>query len=207
MSHSLRRHLLGLAVLVVAISTLAACGASATSTPAPTGGPATTPAAAATATPTSAPVLETSPGPDWKKLGFPNVLATQELTPGSAVTFQAGPYAFQMPAGEFANPVRFEVLTGDPSHFQSKVPTGETVILAFALDVTDLKTGQLIQSFARPIALTVTDSHITTQSKFYNLGPDGTYGPDPEGTKVSAGVITHSLVTAGVGHVITSPGS
>jgi hypothetical protein len=204
-SHSFGKRLLGLAVLVLAILVLAACGTSATPTPPPTAVPATAPTPVATATPTNAPVADTSPGPDWKKLGFPNVVATQDLTPGNAVKIQAGPYTFQVPADAFADPVRFEVLTGDLTHLQAKAPTGETPILAFALDVTDLKTNQLIQGFAKPIVWTATDSHITAQSKFYNLGPDGTYGPNPAGTQVSAGMLTHSLTTAGVGRVITNP--
>ncbi len=204
--HPFARSFLAAGALI--LLALAACAprAAGPTTAAATAGP-TVPAATPlpTQTPTPPPVNPGSVSPDWTGLGFPTVLATQELAAGAAATIKAGPYTIDIPAGAFSGPVRFTLLSGDPTHFADKAPAHEQPILAFALNVLDTRANLLIQDFDKPLQLTISDPRITSQVKYYNIGPDGAYGPDPEGLQVSAGKLTHPLSTAGVGRVITAP--
>ncbi len=216
--YPIKRVVLFASLLFVAALAMAACGA--TSSAAPTGQPSVRPSGTsvppatnvAQSTPTPTPVPTVAPptnpalaSPDWTKLGFPTVLTTQDLAAGAAGTIKGGPYTLQVPAGAFSDPVKVELLNGDSAHFAQKAPTGETPIFVFALNILDIQTNLLYQDFNQPLQLTVSDPAITGKVKFYNVGPDGTYGPDPVGLQVSNGQLTHPLVTAGVGHVITAP--
>ncbi len=206
--YQIKRVVLFTSLLFVAALAMAACSATLSApTGQPSAGPSGTPSVAQpTPVPTVAP--PTNPAlasPDWTKLGFPTVLTTQDLAAGAAGTIKSGPYTLQVPAGAFSDPVKVELLSGDPTHFAQKAPTGETPIFVFALNILDTKTNLLFQEFNKPLQLTVSDAGITDKVKFYNVGPDGTYGSDPVGLQVSNGQLTHPLVTAGVGHVITAP--
>jgi D-xylose transport system substrate-binding protein len=169
------------------------------------------PTAAATTTPTTVPTISpasaaaAADSPDWTKLGFQSTLAARDITPGSAATIKAGPFSIDVPADTFTNTVKFQVLTGDLARFIDKAPSGEAPILDFAFNVLDTKTNQLVEDFNKPVTLTATDPGIAADSMYYDLGPDGTYGQNPTGMKVSGGQLIHPVGSAGVAWVITTP--
>lgn len=230
-SLSLKRPSLVVAAIVITVFALAACGSSAAApaptalaaatavpTTAPTTAPTTVPTTAPTTAPTAAPTTaattapsaapttaQASASPDWTKLGFPTVLATQDITPGTAATIKAGPYSVDVPANAFTDTVKFQVLTGDLARFLDKAPAGQQPVLDFAFNALDTTTNQLVEKFNNPVMLTASDPTITATSMYYNLGPDGTYGPNPTGMKASAGELTHPISGAGVAWVITTP--
>jgi D-xylose transport system substrate-binding protein len=143
--------------------------------------------------------------PDFSQLGFPNVLASQDIPAGQAATITAGPFTIQVPAGTFDVPVKFEVLTGDLAGFLANTPKGEMPVLDFAFRVTDTQNNQLIGKFNQPVMLTSKDPSIVAGSLYYNIAPDGTYTANATGMKVQAGQLTHPIAGAVVGWVITSP--
>ncbi len=138
--------------ILIAGVLLAACAPAAT--PAATVTPSTSAATTSvptTAAPTTAVPTATSPttggapsatAPDWAQLGFPTVVATQDITPGQAVTITAGAFTVQVPADAFSVPVKFESLTGDVARFLANAPSGEQPVLDFAFRVTNTQTGQ-----------------------------------------------------------------
>jgi D-xylose transport system substrate-binding protein len=143
--------------------------------------------------------------PDFSTLGYPNVLASQDIQAGQAATITAGPFTIQVPAGTFDVPVKLEVLTGDLAGFLANTPKGEMPVLDFALRVTDTQSGQLIGTFSQPVMLTAKDPSIVAGSLYYNITPDGMYVANPAGMQVQAGQLTHPIAGAVVGWVITSP--
>jgi D-xylose transport system substrate-binding protein len=149
--------------------------------------------------------VPTAAVPDFSQLGFPNVLASQDIKAGQAATITAGPFTIQVPAGTFNVPVKFEVLTGDLAGFLDNTPKGEMPVLDFAFRVTDTQTGQLIGKFNQPVVFTAKDPSIVAGSLYYNITPDGKYVANPTGMKVQAGQLTHPIAGAVVGWVITSP--
>ena len=183
--------ILGFVLAAVFLLPLSACGGtSTTSTPATTAGPSTS----------------ASGVPDFSRLGFPAILGSKDLTPGQDDTVMAGPYVFQIPANAFAGPVRFEVLGGDPAAYNSKLPAGQTSILAFALRVTDKNTNQLIGKFQDPITVIASDRSITAESLYYNVSTDGTVVVNPGGT-AKAGELDHPESGTTVAWIITAPSS
>jgi alpha-glucoside transport system substrate-binding protein len=183
----------------------------ATATTAPAATATTAPAATNTAAPaptnTAAPTETAAPPavPDFSTLGFPTVLASEMITASTAMTVTAGPYTIQVPADAFDVDVQFEVLSGDPADFQSKVPSGEQAIMAFAFKVTNMQTNELIGKFNNPVMLTAIGPNIVADSKYYNYAPDGTLTPNPTGLEVTAGQLSHPIAGDVVGWVITSP--
>jgi alpha-glucoside transport system substrate-binding protein len=197
-------------VLMLVLSVLmllAACGrggGQATPTSPP---PAATsvPSTATPVPPTETPVPETAAVPDFAQLGFPTVLASQDITPGEATTIDAPPYTIQVPADAFDTPVKLDVLISDPANFEAQVPAGETPVLAFALRATNAETDELIAKFNNPVTLTAKDAQIAAGSKYYNVAPDGTFTDNPTGLSVQAGELSHPIAGAPVGWVITAP--
>ncbi|MCL4474314.1 MAG: hypothetical protein M1455_10345 [Actinobacteria bacterium] len=155
---------------------------------------------------TAAPSASVSSVPDFSKLGFPTILGSKDLTPGRDDTVVAGPYVFQIPANAFAGPVKFEVLGGDPAAYNSKLPSGQTSVLAFALRVTDKNTNQLIAKFQNPITVIASDKSITAESLYCNVSTDGTVVLNPGGT-AKAGELDHPESGTTVAWVITAPSS
>jgi hypothetical protein len=98
-------------------------------TSAPTEAPASTSPAGVT------PVVPSTGVIDWMGHGFATVLATQTITATTPITITSSPYSIQVPANAFSENVIFNLLQGDPANYQSKVPSGETPILAFAFGV------------------------------------------------------------------------
>jgi len=216
MLHNIRKSAL-FGVVLSAVMVLAACAPAAK--PAPTTVPPTT-APPTAALPTTAPSPTTSPiatppttggqaqptVPDFTQLGFPTVVATQDITPGQAITITAGAFTVQVPGDAFDVPVTFEILTGDLARFLDQAPAGEMPVLNFAFRVTNTQqTNQLIAKFNKPVTFTAKSTDITDKSAYYNIAPDGTYAANPTGMQVKAGELTHPIAGASVGWVITSP--
>ncbi|MEJ2012325.1 MAG: hypothetical protein P8X64_08895 [Anaerolineales bacterium] len=158
-----------------------------------------------TATPTAA-AAPSSAGTDWMMHGFPNVIATQDFTPGTAATITAGPYTVSVPADAFTAPVTINLLSGDPSSFSSDAPSGEVPVLAFAFNVRDAN-GNLIVKFSKPVTLTAKDAQIYADSQYFNVAPSGSFTENPTGLRVSAGQLSHPIAGTPVGWVITTPAS
>lgn len=143
---------------------------------------------------------------DWMDQGFPNIVTSQEITPGKATNIEAGPYTIQVPADAFTQTVTFDVLTGNLAHFKAKAPTGQVPILAFAFDVKDA-TGQLLGKFNKPVQLSAKDPQIYADSQYFNVAADGTFTPNPTGLEVKAGELSHPISGPAAGWVVTSPAS
>jgi predicted lipoprotein with Yx(FWY)xxD motif len=156
------------------------------------------PPAASAATPTA----EVT---DWTARGFPTVLVSQEIANGSAATLAFGPYSIFVPQGAFTDTVKFDLLSGDPLAFASKMPGDQTPVLAFAFNVRDARTNQLIGKFAQPVMLTVKDSRIAADSGCYNVAANGDLSINMTGVQVQAGELTHPIAGAVFGWVITAP--
>ena len=172
--------------------------------PAQTQAPASGAAQAPGTAPTQTAVIPSTGGIDWTHHGFTTLMATKQITPGTATTVIAGPIIFQVPANAFTQPVTLKVLQGNPSDFQSKAPSGETAVLAFALSVTNAQ-GAFVAKFNNPITLTVKSDSITADSKYYNISPDGSFAPNPTGMKVQGGQLSHPIAADSVAWVITTP--
>ncbi len=143
---------------------------------------------------------------DWMGHEFETVLVTQTITATTPITITSNSYSIQVPAKAFSENVTFRLLRGDPANFQSKVPSGQTPILAFAFGVKNAR-GQLIGKFNNPVVLTIHDARITPGSKYYNVAPDGSLTPNPTGMQVKAGELSHPIAGTGVAWVVTSPSS
>lgn len=180
-------------VSLVLIFILSACsGGSGTVTPAATVPPAVQlPATGVTA---------------WMDQGFPNIVTSQQITPGTATSIQAGPYTVQVPADAFTQTVTFDVLTGNLAHFKSNAPSGQVPILAFAFNVKDPQ-GQLVEKFNQPVQLSAKDPQIYADSQYFNVASDGTFTSNPTGLQVKAGELSHPISGTASGWVVTSSAS
>jgi predicted lipoprotein with Yx(FWY)xxD motif len=141
---------------------------------------------------------------DWTQHGFPDIIASQKITPGKETLLNVGPYTLQIPGNAFSNPVTLQVYAGNPAKWKSKVPNGETPVLAFALGALDSQ-GQLIAKFNGKIELTAKDPAIVKGSKYYNVSSAGVLAANPTGMVVEPGVLVHPIGADGVGWLITSP--
>ncbi len=142
--------------------------------------------------------------PDFTQYGFPTVLASQVITPGKAYTITADVYTVVIPDGAFDIPVKFDLLTGNPSSFAA--PSGETPEFAFAFRVQNARmSGQTIGKFYKPLMLTIESPKIVAGSKYYNASTNAALTENPTGLKVSAGMLQHPIAGAPVGWVVTSP--
>jgi predicted lipoprotein with Yx(FWY)xxD motif len=194
-------------VSVLLIGLLSACAGNATQVPASTQVPAYT---QSTSTESPAPattqtaVIPSTGGIDWTQHGFSKVLASQQFTPGTALTIDANPYTIQVPADAFSETVTIQVLSGDPANFKSNAPAGEQPVLAFALNVTNSQ-DQFVQMFTNPITLTINTADIVPNSMYYNVSVDGTYTPNSKGLQVTSGKLIHPIAGTPVAWVITSP--
>lgn len=157
-------------------------------------------------TPTSELTSSSASVADWTQHGFPNIIASQKITPGQETYLNVGPYTFQVPANAFSNPVTLQVYRGSPSKFMSNAPSGETPVLAFALGALNSQ-GQLIAKFNSPIQMSVKDPAILQNSKYYLVASDGTMTANTTGLVTEAGVLMHPIGADIVGWVITSPTS
>lgn len=143
--------------------------------------------------------------PNYAEYGFQTVVASRIVTPGTQTIIAYSTYTVTIPSNAFSNPVKFEILTGDPQQFASGAPAGQKPVIAFAFRVTDLNTGQLVGTFNAPVTMMVTDPSITTASQYYNINEDHAYSLNSNGLQASSGALTHPVSGAMVGWVITSP--
>jgi predicted lipoprotein with Yx(FWY)xxD motif len=159
----------------------------------------------ALATPAAASATPTGQVTDWTTHGFTSVLGSQEISNGDPATLTFGPYSVFVPQGTFTDTVKFDVLSGTPSTFASKVPSDQTPVLAFAFNVRDTKTNQLIGKFSQPVILTAKDDKIAADSRYYNVTASGDLSLNMTGAQVQAGELTHPIAGAVFGWVITAP--
>ncbi|MCL5021225.1 MAG: hypothetical protein M1339_06140 [Bacteroidetes bacterium] len=148
----------------------------------------------------------TSAAPDWTKWGFPTVVASTNVTPGTADSIASGPYLVQIPADAFNVPVMFQLLAGDTSTFTAKAPSGDVPVLAFAFRVIDTKNDSLLGLFANPVTVTATDPQITSGSWYYDVTTSGSYIQNTNGETITSGQVVHPARSANYGWVITAPG-
>ena len=195
-----RKAAVSLAAIVAAAAVpalLASCGGTSTTTMAPT---------QSYPTQTSATGTQAAGVPDWTSYGYA-VAGSKDIQPGAASTVMAGNFVFNVPANAFNAPVKFEVLTADPAMYGSKIPSGQTGVLAFALRVTDLNTGQPVAQFQNPVMMVASSSRISPGSLYYNVTPDGAFTLNPTGMQVKQGELDHPVILTTLAWVITSGGS
>lgn len=143
--------------------------------------------------------------PDFATLGFPDALASQDIALGQPASVTGGAFTVEIPADAFGVPVRFEILTGPLADFEQKAPATVIPVLAFALRVTNLRTGELVGRFSKPVMLVASSPDIVPESLYYNITPDGTYVANPTGMEVKEDELRHPIDGATVGWVITVP--
>lgn len=143
--------------------------------------------------------------PDYSGLGFPDSVASVNITPGKADSIVTNMFDIQIPSNAFKTAVHFVLLKGKTSTFASNAPSGEKPVIAFAFKVVNKSNGQLIGKFNAPVMFKAMNSSITSNSKYYNISPNGMYMVNPKGMTVKSGVLTHPIAGAPVGWVITSP--
>lgn len=141
--------------------------------------------------------------PDWTKYGFTTILDSATVTPGTADSIVSGPYDIQIPGNAFSAPVRFYLLSGNPTDFSANAPSGETPILAFAFKVVDTQNDSLVGEFNNPANITVTDSQITSQTWYYDILTNGSYVLNSTGLQLSTGQLKHPIHGAIYAWVIT----
>jgi hypothetical protein len=182
------------AMSIVLVAVLSSCGGYAV--------PSQTPAPEVQETPSAglAPAV-----PDFAMLGFPDVLANQDIALGQSATITGGAFTVDIPANAFDAAVGFEILTGPLDNFEAKAPATVIPVLAVAFRVTDLQTGELVGIFDQPVMLIASSPDIVEESGYYDIMPDGTYVADPTGMQVTADELRHPLNGATVGWVITVP--
>ncbi|MGC8905703.1 hypothetical protein [Thermus sp.] len=155
--------------------------------------------------------------PDPAQHGFPQVVASIVLNPLDYLRLGLGNVVLTVPDKAFGqDPVRLELLTGDPTSWQAKAPKGQRVVYAFALRVTDLKTGERILRFARPLHFSYYGKEITAEAGYFDvsLTDSPQVSPNPVkpsiqvfrlGTRHQTGRLAHPLAGATVGWLITVP--
>ena len=159
----------------------------------------------ALATPPAESATPTGQVTDWTTHGFVSTLGSQEISNGDPVMLNFGPYSVFVPQGTFTDTVKFEVLSGIASTFTSKVPGDQTPVLAFAFNVRDTMTNQLIGKFSQPVILTTKDNKIAADSLYYNVTASGDLSLNMTGAQVQAGELTHPIAGTVFGWVITAP--
>lgn len=155
--------------------------------------------------------------PDPAQHGFPQVVASIVLNPWDYLRLGLGGLILTVPDQAFGqDPVRLELLLGDPTFWQAYAPQGERVVYAFALRVTDLKTGERVLRFARPLHLSFYGEGIGEKAGYYDvtLTNPPQVSPNPVkpvirvyrlGARHQTGWLSHPLAGAAVGWLITVP--
>lgn len=161
--------------------------------------------------------MQPQAGSDLTKYGYPDVLATLFLVPGQSASITvpdqyaqgkaSGSMTISIPANAFSDPVRFELLAAPNSDWQSDVAPDLVVVANFAYRVTDLATGQPVESFSAPLTYSVTDPMITADSVYW-----ATTASSPiklidanKTSKISGDTLVHATPVASVGWIVTTP--
>lgn len=142
---------------------------------------------------------------DFTQFGFPEVVAEKKIEAGEAAKISHSGIRITIPKGTFKQDVLFQVLEGDNERFQANAPAGETVIMNFALRVTDLETGQLIDRFTPALIFSYEDKDVKKSSIYYNIKPDGTFVNNHASSVIKGNTLTHPVGAAPVGWAITTP--
>ncbi|WP_143004387.1 hypothetical protein [Thermus arciformis] len=162
-------------------------------------------------------LAQTAQAPDPTQYGFPQVVASVILNPWDYLRLGLGPLVLTVPDKAFGqDPVRLELLVGDPAYWQAYAPKGEKVVYAFALRVTDLKTGERVLRFARPLHLSFYSEEIGEKAGYYDvvLANPPQVSPNPVKPAIrvyplrsrhQVGWLSHPLAGATVGWLITVP--
>lgn len=148
--------------------------------------------------------------PDFTMYGFPNLVASIIIQPDQNVMLTLGNASISIQAGTFGNiPVRFELLNATPSSWQKYVPSDQKVLYAFAFRVTDLKTGSLIEKFAKPLIFYFSSSEITSEAEYLDTTPAFAVSKNPIPPKIELtgqiGTLSHPIAGAPVGWLVTIP--
>lgn len=155
--------------------------------------------------------------PDFTQYGYPSVVAALTLNPRDYARLSIGGVVLTIPQGAFGqDPVKLELLRGDPSAWQSRAPAGQKVIYAFALRVTDLKTNQLVLEFAKPLNFSFYSDQITERAEYLDTSAanPAVVSPNPVkptirlyriGKKFPIGILSHRISGAEFGWLITVP--
>jgi len=145
--------------------------------------------------------------PDFLALGFPDVALEQTIDAGEGAKFKYGQVKIEIPEGTFVNKVKFQVVEGSLADFQAKAPEGETVLMNFAFQVTDLITKERIIKFNKPVMFSYISPSVNSKSKYYNILPDGTFVLNTVLPEIHGNTLTHPNPGAPVGWAVTSPTS
>ena len=155
--------------------------------------------------------------PDFSQYGYPNVVTSLTLNPYDYVRLGIGGAVLTIPQGAFGqDPVRLELLRGDSTAWQTQAPSGQKVIYAFALRVTDLKTNQAVLNFSQPLTFSFYSAQLTEHAGFWDTSPanPAAVSPDPVmpalrmyriGSNFSTGILSHPISGAETGWLITVP--
>ncbi len=155
--------------------------------------------------------------PNFTMYGFPNSVASITVRPGQNAALTLGNAEVDIPVGAFGkDPVRFELLTATPSFWQGSAPTGQKVLYAFAFKVTDLKTGNLIGKFSKPLVFYFSSSDVTVNAEYLDVAPTSPFkvseNPIPPKIKIFGrengyhiGSLSHPIAGAPVGWLVTVP--
>ncbi|WP_227793347.1 beta-propeller fold lactonase family protein [Paenibacillus guangzhouensis] len=145
--------------------------------------------------------------PNFQALGFPDVALEQTIDAGEGAKFKYGQVKIEIPEGTFVNKVKFQVVEGSLADFQARAPEGETVLMNFAFQVTDLITKERIIKFNKPVMFSYTSPSVSSKSKYYNILPDGAFVLNTVLPEIHGNTLTHPNPGAPVGWAVTSPTS
>ncbi|TFU17763.1 hypothetical protein [Thermus tengchongensis] len=155
--------------------------------------------------------------PDPAQFGFPQVKASLIVQPWDYLRLGLGSMVLTVPSGAFGqDPVRLEILLGDPNQWQAYAPKGQKVLLAFALRVTNLRTGERILRFVQPLHFAFYGPAITPEAQYLDVTftnpPNVSPNPVkpiiqvfPLGPRHQNGRLSHPIAGAGVGWLVTAP--
>ena len=147
----------------------------------------------------------TSTVPNLIDYGFGTILISQDIAANTAATVVTDVFTVDVPDNAFTTPVTFEILLGDPHAYDDSVPQGQLPILAFAFQVIETETGQLVGKFANPIQLTIYDPRVVPNSDYFNVSPNQTLTQNPTGLILTDGELRHPIAGAEVGWVVSVP--
>ncbi len=165
----------------------------------------------------AAPLMAQSAMPDMTQFGYPQLLARVFLQPGQAATIvvsdrspvsaTSGTLSVSIPATEFTVPVQFDLLANSNSYWDSMAPNGTSVVANFAYRVTDLSTGQLIDKFKVPLAISIIDPGVSKDSVYWATTANGTPKliDANQASFISGDDLEHAQGIASVGWIVTTP--
>lgn len=107
--------------------------------------------------------------------GFSRTVQEWTVASGAGSTLNAGPFQIEVPAKSFSSKMKIELLQGKAADWQDRSPNGTRVLEAFALVVTDLKTGKHLTRVPG-VTVRFQDDRVNNQVQVWTTGP-GTSSP------------------------------